>query len=135
MLSIKEVMSRNVITVQPNTPVYEAMILLTKHKISGLPVVDEQDHLKGILTERDLLRIMLDKNLDVNHVVEEYMTRNVVSFSEDTNALTICEFFINNPIRRVPIIKDGKLIGVISRRDIIHLILEAKSKISDHRFS
>jgi len=67
--------------------------------------------------------------------VEEYMSRNVVSFPEDASATTVCEFFIKNPIRRVPIVKDGKLIGIVSRRDIIHLILEGRNKLSPYRLS
>ncbi len=128
-------MTKDVIAVTPMTPIYEAMNLLTENEISGLPVVDEDKRLVGILTEKDVLKILINSNIGEHDKVKDYMTTHVVSFSEETSATTVCEFFIKNPIRRVPIVKEGKLIGIVSRRDIIHLILEARSKLSPYRFS
>ena len=135
MLSVRSIMTQDVVTIRPEAPIYEAMTLLTRHEVSGLPVVEEDSTLVGILTEKDLLRLLLDMDVGVRDTVEHYMTKNVVSFSEDDSAITICQFFIRNPIRRVPITKNGKLIGVVSRRDIILLIIDAKSKLSEMRFS
>ena len=135
MIPIKTIMTENVITVVPSTPIYEAMNLLAKYAISGVPVVDSDNKLIGILTEKDVLKILINPNIGVKDKVEDYMTKNVFSFTEDADAITVCEFLIKNPIRRVPIVRDGKLVGIVSRRDIIALILEAKEKLSDHRFS
>ena len=134
MLPIKSIMTSHVIYVHPETPIFDALGLLTKHRISGLPVVDQDMRIKGILSEKDVLRILLDKKLDGKKLVEDYMTRDVICFSEDTRATDICKFFMKNYIRRVPICKQGKLIGIVSRHDIVELILEAKSKISDFRY-
>ena len=134
MLPIKSIMTTQVIYVHPETPIFDALGLLTKHRISGLPVVDQDMRIKGILSEKDVLRILLDKKLDGKKLVEDYMTRDVICFSEDTRATDICKFFMKNYIRRVPVCKQGKLIGIVSRRDIVELILEAKSKISDFRY-
>ncbi len=135
MLPIKSIMTKNVISVKPSTPIYEAMELLTKHKISGLPVVNDENRLVGILSEKDVLRILLNSDLQARNKVEHFMTKDVVSFTEDTGAVTICKFFLEKNIRRVPIVKDGILIGVVSRRDIIALILEAKSIMSQNRLT
>ena len=135
MIPINTIMTGNVITVQASTPIYEAMNLLTKFAISGLPVVDADNKLIGILTEKDVLKILINPNIGAKDKVDDFMTRNVFSFTEDADAIAVCEFFIKNPIRRVPIVRNGKLIGVVSRRDIIVLVLEAKEKLSDHRFS
>lgn len=134
MIPIKEIMSTNVVSVNSHTPIYEALDLLTKHKISGLPVVDNQNRVVGILSEKDVLRILIDTKLDVKNKVEDYMTREVISFSEEDSAIDICKFFIRSHIRRVPIVRDGVLAGIISRRDIVSLILEAKSKIDNFRY-
>ena len=134
MLTIKSIMKTNVITVRPETPIYEALDLLFKNQISGMPVVNGQNEVVGILSEKDVLRILLDDKLIVKHTVSDYMTRDVVCFTEEDSAVDICKFFIRSHVRRVPIVKDGKLVGVVSRRDIVELILEARTKISDLRF-
>ena len=135
MLSIKNVMTKDVVSVKEDTHIYEALDLLTKNKISGLPVLDDQNLVIGILSEKDVLRILLDKNIVTRNKVRDYMSSEVICFTEDDNAIDICKFFIRSNIRRVPIVKDGKLVGIISRRDIVALISEAKSKMSDLRYS
>lgn len=135
MISIKPVMTREVITVTPKTPVYEALNLFLKHEISGMPVVNEQDNVVGILSEKDVMEILIDKNLDEKKFVEDYMSTDVTSFSEETDAVDICRFFVRSNIRRVPIVKDGKLVGIVSRRDIVKIIQEAYSRISNFRFA
>ena len=70
MLAIKSVMTADVISVQPDTPIYEALSLLAKHKISGMPVIDDEDHVVGILSEKDVLRILIDKNLGIKSTVD-----------------------------------------------------------------
>ena len=130
MVPAKKIMTTDVIVVNPKTPIYEAMTRLTGNAISGIPVVDNDQRLVGIITEKDVLRILINSNIGAQDKVEDYMTKNVVSFEEETSATIICEFFIKNPIRRVPIVKDGKLTGIVSRRDIIGLILESRNKLS-----
>ena len=135
MIPVKSIMTTKVISVHPYTPIEEALDLLTKHKISGLPVVDECGMLKGILSEKDVLGILLNKNLDIHDTVGDYMSRSVVCFKEDDNAVDVCKFFMKTHFRRVPIVRDGKLIGIVSRRDIVSLICEVRSKISEFRYA
>ena len=134
MISISGIMTQNVIYTTPDTPIYEALELLSRNKVSGIPVCDLDMNIVGILSEKDVLRILIDKNLHVKNRVSDYMTREVISFTEEDSAVDICKFFIRSHIRRVPIVRDGKLIGIISRRDICSLIQEAKSKISEFRY-
>ena len=136
MIPIKDIMTRQVITVKPDMRIFDAMALLTKHAISGMPVVGDDSSLKGMLTEKDVLEILIKKDFNAKDTVEDYMSRNVVSFGEGADAVDICKFFMKNTIRRVPIITEGKLVGIVSRRDIIKLILEYKSKLSlEHRYN
>ena len=134
MFPVQSIMTTNVITVKPETPIFDALNLLVEHKISGMPVVDDRGFVVGVLSEKDVLEILIDKNLGIKKTVDDYMSRNVVSFTEEDSAIDICKFFIQSSFRRVPIVKDRKLVGIVSRRDIVELILEAKSKISDFRF-
>ena len=134
MFSIKSIMTTNVITVKPETAIFDALNLLIEHKISGMPVIDNENRVVGILSEKDVLEILVDKSLDIKKTVDDYMSRDVVCFTEEDSAIDICKFFLRSPFRRVPIVKDGKLVGVVSRHDIVELIVEAKSKISDFRF-
>ncbi|MEI6438014.1 MAG: CBS domain-containing protein [Candidatus Omnitrophota bacterium] len=136
IIPIDGVISKQVISVKPDMPIFEAMELLVEHAISGMPVVDDEGHLKGILTEKDVLEILVKKDFAVKDTVATYMSRDVISFPPDADAAEICRFFIKSNVRRVPIIKDGKLVGVISRRDMIKLILDYVSKLSsEHRYS
>jgi CBS domain-containing protein len=135
MLPIKSIMTTKVISVREDTPITEALELLTQNKISGMPVVDEINQVKGMLSEKDLLRILIDPRFDIQKTVQDYMTYNVTTFTENASAIDVCKFFINNHFRRVPIVREGRLVGIVSRRDIIHLILEAKTKIDTLRYS
>ncbi|VAW19478.1 hypothetical protein MNBD_BACTEROID05-1154 [hydrothermal vent metagenome] len=134
MISVGSVMSRNVVTIAPNSPIYEALELLKKHEVSGLPVVNNQNEIVGILSEKDVLSILINDKLDVKDTVSDYMSRDVISFHENDNAIDVCKFFINSHIRRVPIVNEGELVGVVSRRDIVLLIMEARSKMSTFRY-
>jgi len=134
MLSVKTLMTSGVISVNQDTPIYEALSLLARNKISGLPVINEEEHVVGILSEKDVLKILIDKKLDIKSTVDDYMSRDVICFTEEDNVIDICKFFIRSNIRRVPIVRDNKLVGIVSRADIIPLILEAKNKISNYRY-
>lgn len=134
MFPVGSIMTKEVVTAGPEMSIIEALHLLTRHKISGMPVVNPSGRVVGILSEKDLLRILLEKNVDEDHKVEEYMSREVICFSEDDDAREICEFFMHSHIRRVPIVRDGILIGVVSRRDIITLIADAKINLSPMRY-
>jgi CBS domain-containing protein len=135
MISIKTIMTTNVISVKKSLPVSDALRLLMKHEISGIPVVDDKMCVIGILSEKDVLKILVDEKYDEKKTVEDYMSHGVICFTDKDDAVEICKFFINNHIRRVPIVKDGHLVGIVSRRDIVSLIIEAHSKMSDMRYT
>ncbi|MCP5463824.1 MAG: CBS domain-containing protein [Deltaproteobacteria bacterium] len=126
MFTAKETMTKNVITVTTKTAITEAIKMLIKNKISGLPVVDDQNKLIGILSEKDALKLLHNPS-DSVLTVRDFMTKNVVSFDENDSLIKICQCLIDNPFRRVPITKgDKELVGVISRRNIMEKILEMK---------
>ncbi|MFA5260306.1 MAG: CBS domain-containing protein [Candidatus Omnitrophota bacterium] len=125
MFKAREIMIKDVIVVHQTTPLLEAMQILVEKKISGLPVVDKEEKLIGVITEKDLLRLLVSDVITSQEVVGDYMSLDVQCFSPQDNVIEICEFFIKTNVRRVPIVENGRVIGVISRRDIIRLILNS----------
>ena len=126
MLLVKAIMTTDVFTVTLETPVFDTIKIIIDKHISGLPVVDNHKKLVGIITEKDLLRVLVEGKAGQDKKVKDFMTKSVTSFDEDENVVVVCEYFMNNVVRRVPIVKDGILVGVVSRRDILKLILEDK---------
>jgi len=127
MLKAKDVMTTGVITARKNAPVQDAIQALIDNNITGLPVVDNEMNVVGIITEKDMLKLLYDLETDGGRV-EEFMTEATKSFDEDDDLIDVCNCFIQNPFRRVPILSEGKLVGIISRADIIEYILKQKQK-------
>jgi len=137
-----DVMTANVITVRRDTSVREIAQLLLKHQISAVPVVDSKDALVGIVSEGDLmkrsenateghrswwLQIVLsarDKSADYikshGRTAEEVMTRRVIMVSEQTPLRDIAGVLEKNRIKRVPVVSKGKLVGIVSRANLLH---------------
>jgi CBS domain-containing protein len=124
MLRAKDIMTSDIVSTQKNTPVYQAVNLMLEHGITGIPVVDENDGLLGILTEKDVLRLHNAPDFGQDHTVEDYMTQPAVFFDEEEDLVDICNCLIEQPFRRVPVTSKGKLVGIISRRDIIKCIVQ-----------
>ncbi len=125
-LLARHVMTCGLLTVKRNTPVYTAMELIANGNITGLPVVDDSMKLVGIVSEKDLLKLLCDPNAKPG-LVQDYMTRDIVSFDYDDSLFEICHCLINNNFRRVPILNKNRLTGIISRRDIIIYIMENRA--------
>lgn len=136
MFEITDIMKTDVVTVKKDMPIYEAMERLVEHNITGLPVVDDNMALVGIVTEKDMLRLIVDldvlkweSDLDESSTcVEKYMTKEVVNFAPEDSLLEICDCLLKKKFRRIPIVSDGKLVGILSRKDIIGYMLELRHK-------
>ena len=125
MLLAKDFMSPHVITCHQELSIFDAAEILADNHITGIPVVDPQNNLIGILSEYDVLRVLKECSPEDNKTVGDFMTRNVVSFPDTASTIQIWEFFIDNPTkRRVPIVSNGKLVGVVSRSDIVKQIIK-----------
>ncbi|MFA0739764.1 MAG: hypothetical protein LKKZDAJK_002888, partial [Candidatus Fervidibacter sp.] len=112
----KDIMTTRVVTVKPSTPIPEAARLLVRRKISGVPVVDEKDKTKvvGILTEADLLAAPAGAK-----TVAEVMRKRVISVSPETPIDEIAAILVKRKIKRVPVLEGGKLVGIVSRIDVL----------------
>ncbi|WP_338792613.1 CBS domain-containing protein [Bernardetia sp. Wsw4-3y2] len=122
--SVTRYMATNLITFSPEQPVSEVINIFLEKKISGAPVLNENQELVGIISEKDCLRVMIGSAYHNQPIsmgkVADFMTRNVQTVSEDQDVLDIAQAFLNTPIRRFPVLnKQGKVIGQVSRRDIL----------------
>ena len=125
MKRARDVMTRDVLTVSEDTPIYVAMQLLLADQVTGLPVVDSDRRLVGIVTEKDMLTLLNNNRID--HVtVGHLMTKDVVSFAENDDLSEINKCLKEKSFRRVPILADGKLVGIVSRTDIMKAILRGR---------
>lgn len=140
MFEITEIMKTDVITVTKDTPIYEAMEKLDENDITGLPVVDDDMMLVGIVTDKDMLRLVVDLDIlklrseldESSTCVAKYMKEDVVGFGPEDSLLEICDCFLEKGFRRVPIVSEGKLIGILSRTDIISYMLKLRRDEKTH---
>ena len=130
MVKAKDIMKKDVITVKRDTPIQDAIKILVDKNITGLPVVNDDMTLVGIISEKDILRILAQMDLlmvldDIkksNVTVEDFMTKEVVAFEEHDTLSDVCDCLIQKNFRRVPILSDGEVVGIISRRDLVKYI-------------
>lgn len=127
MFKAKDIMKTSLITVDRHTPIHEAIHILLENNITGLPVVDDDMSLAGIISEKDMLGLLYNIE-DKPGNVEDFMTGNVVCFDQEDSLIDITESFIASSFRRVPIVADGKLVGIISRKDVIAYILKLRRR-------
>lgn len=107
----------------PDQPIQDVISTIVNKKISGAPVLDDQHHLVGIISEKDCLRLIVDQaynNMPAEtRKVSDYMTVEVQSLSPQTNIVDAALEFLKSPIRRFPIVENGLMIGQVSRRHIL----------------
>jgi CBS domain-containing protein len=149
-----DVMVRDVVTVRPDTDVADAIKLLSEHDVSALPVVDEASNLVGMLSEVDLIHraeigtekhrpwwleavtgaTTLAEEFAKSHgkKVGEVMTTGVISVTEETPLSEIAALFERKRIKRVPVVKDGKLVGIVSRSNLIQALASVVGNIDQH---
>jgi CBS domain-containing protein len=123
MDEIRTIMTSDVVSVRQDTPVRHVVELLVEHDITGVPVVDAENKLVGIVTEKDLMGLLYDPE-KADGTAGDYMTRDVVCFDEEDDVISVCECLVRSHFRRVPIISNGRLVGIISRRDLVKYIVE-----------
>jgi len=128
MLKARDIMTTDVVYTKKDAPVLEAMKLLIDHEITGVPVVDNDMNLMGILTEKDVLELFYAPEHGKGKSVEEFMTQPAVHFDEDESLEDICNLLIDVTFRRVPVTSHCKVVGIVSRPDIIRHIFEMGRK-------
>ncbi len=148
-MDVKEIMTKAVVSVNRDSTIDEIAQVLIDNKVSGLPVLSDGGYLIGIVTEGDLLRREMSPRLPefINilgaviyyHGVERYnedfkkilaqtasdiMTEDLITVKEDTDISEVARLMLNNNIKQVPVVDGSKLIGIVSRADIVKLLLK-----------
>ncbi|MBI2357315.1 MAG: CBS domain-containing protein [Deltaproteobacteria bacterium] len=115
----KDIMTKQVITVRPTTTARELARILTKNQISGAPVVDKNGQIVGVVSEADLVA-------KKGRHVKAIMSTKVISITEQTPVERIASLMTTHKIKRLPVLRGDKLVGVVSRADIVHAIAMGK---------
>jgi len=103
MLEAKDIMTRNVVCIKKNIPVVDAIRLMSKNNITGIPVVEDDMNLAGILSEQDVIRLFHTYEDEKNRTVNDFMTQPAIHFEEEECLLDVCYCLRDNSIRRVPV--------------------------------
>jgi CBS domain-containing protein len=114
-MKVKDVMTANVISVPEDSTVEDTARILARHRISGVPVVSSAGALVGLVTEFDLISKQ-------GHTVADIMSRGAISVTEDTDVEEVAHLLTNRRIRRVPVLRGDRLVGIVSRSDLIKQI-------------
>jgi CBS domain-containing protein len=114
-ISVADVMTRDVLVVHPGTTVDEAVKLIVDHRITGVPVVDDQHRILGIVAESDILGKR-------GQTVEEVMTGDVITTRESTTLDAAAEVMLTRRIRRLPVVREGRLVGILTRADLLRYV-------------
>jgi CBS domain-containing protein len=149
-MKVRDVMSSPVVSVRPDTSLLEAGELMLRHDISGLPVLDGEGRLVGLITERDFLRptgyapgykrprwfqVLSGQAKDdfarqANRKVADIMTANPITIAEDTPLEEVVGLMDHHYIHRLPVMRGAKLVGIVSRADLLRALVQSLRKTS-----
>ena len=150
-MKVKEIMTKKVIKIKKDATLEEAAEILAKNEISGAPVVGKKNKLVGIISEKDLFRafypdfrdIITDLRLWLSREkrrkrkkekkkkisISKIMTRNLITVDIDASLIKVGSIMLVNKVSRLPVIRNGKMVGIITRRDIFRRLLEEEMGI------
>jgi CBS domain-containing protein len=129
---VRDYMDLEVATVTPDMEIFTAINFLISHHVTGAPVVDAQGVVVGILTERDCLRLLAlgDEGDVAKGTVGDYMTKDPVTLRPDTNIYYAAGVFLSHSFRRLPIVDGGRLVGAITRFDLVRAVSENRQLVA-----
>lgn len=124
ILTARDLMARNLLTFRPDQPLLEAIANLIKYRVSGGPVVEEDGTWIGMLSELDCMRLFASDDFYLQQqeqgaLVRQFMSTGGRSIPPDIGIYAIAHYFLTSPIRRLPVVEGGKLVGQVSRRDVL----------------
>ena len=124
ILTAGDIMATSLITLGPDVSIFNAIRVLVGRSISGAPVVDEDGAMIGVLSELDCLRVLSSDEFYAGHqeeagTVKHFMTGPGQTIPVDLGIYAIAHYFLTLPVRRLPVIENGRLVGQVSRRDVL----------------
>lgn len=119
-------MTSDPLVLRPEMSVLDAIGELVSHRVSGAPVVDSVGDVVGVLTERDCVEVVLQATYhdEPGGRVEEFMTRDPETVDASASLVDVAQRFTETPYRRFPVLDDGRLVGLIARRDVLRAVLD-----------
>lgn len=125
-MTVREVMCKRVVAATENATCHDLAKKMLSGFFSGLPVVDKDNHVIGMVTEFDILKVLQEnKNEDFCTIrAKDFMSKNLVTISEDAGLDEAIKLLTEKHFIRLPVVKDGKLVGVISRGDILRVFVK-----------
>ncbi len=138
ILTARDLMTTSLLLFRPEQTLLEAIELLIKRRVSGAPVVDEEGRIIGTLSELDCLRMLASDEFYLQQQeegarVRQFMTTGGRTIPPDLGIYAISHYFLTNPIRRLPVVEREKLIGQVSRRDVLRGMEEMSQKRLNRR--
>ncbi len=123
-VKVRDYMAASLVVLHPEMEILRAIHLFVQNRISGAPVTDEHGNLVGILSELDCMRVALNAGYyeELGGLVREYMSTDVRTVQADASILELAQMFLDAPYRRYPVIDDNRLVGQISRRDVLRAL-------------
>ena len=120
-LAVRDLMETEYVTLKPDMAITEAVCILMEQRVTGAPVVDEEGRVIGLLAEKQCLTSLLNGAYDQmpTGIVKEFMLQDFVAVPPDMGVFELAELFVKEVIRRFMVIEDGKLVGQITRRDLL----------------
>lgn len=127
MWRVEDVMTDRFVAVGPESTVDEAISLLLEHRVSGLPVIDAQNQLLGVISEIDIISLVYEADLE-EAVVGDYMTRDIQTLDAEASLDDAAGQMCATTVRRFPVVREGRLVGILSRRDLIRFLRDIRNQ-------
>jgi CBS domain-containing protein len=124
--SVAEIMTTQLVTFLPETNIHKAIKVLLEKRLSGAPIVDDTGELVDVLSKKDCLKVVFSTGYHQNRggMVREYMSPEVTTIDADTDLVSAAETFLDSNYRRFPVLRESRLVGQISRCDILRSLIE-----------
>ena len=121
---VKDYMTRTLVTFKPDTNVLDAVHTLVEHRIAGAPVVDDEGNLVGMLSELDCMKVALQAGYHEMYggPVSDYMSKGVMTVNAEMSIVDLAQMFADKGFRRFPVTDKNRLVGQISRRDVLRAL-------------
>jgi CBS domain-containing protein len=136
-ITVRDCMSQSMILFKKDQSIIEVVDMLIKFRVSGGPVVDDQKRVIGVISEGDCVKQISESryyNMPMEDTsVERYMSKEVETISPDLNLFDVANLFLKSKRRRFPVVEDGKIIGIVSQKDILRTALMLKGFSWKHK--
>lgn len=123
-MTVRDIMAKKLVTFQPDTNILHAIDTLLRHRISGATVVDENGDIVGVLSEIDCMKKLIQSvyHNEMGGLVSEFMSTEITTVQASAGLVEVAELFLEKHFRRLPVVVNGRLVGQVSRSDVLRAI-------------